>query len=929
MSILTRLFKSSAKPLSLQERIAALDTLPSSALLAITQSDDEQALRLAAVAHLPYGPELRQLAFAGHAEIERQARQQLAQALDDGTLTLETLRRAYANERQLLAIVGFCSHANLSEQILTGSDNMHFLLDIALQAPAARLRQLAAQRIDDADTLQQLLKASKGKDKGVYRIVKDKCDRLRDAQRQQEQQQAELASLCERIELHSLRTYDPQFVVISQRLQEKWQSQHELADEQLQQRAAVALAACQAVLDKRDAGELALQEAQQAVTVADSERAAVLATLKQHLLALYAAEEALEPLEETLRQSLLEQQDIWQKAQQAKLDRSAEKSYVALTQAIERQQHLARRQGNLATLLGAIAASPEDDTHWSSLSERLADSRLLAKDGLPTIVQEAKTVLNDQQQAITKSRTDEQQRERKIGGLLKQAQGAIESGHYRRAFGIDRTLNELVAANNAAELPEFLQRRLEEHNAAIAKLQDWQDYATLPKKQELVVAMTTLAEKVPQDSVENIDHLATQIKDLQQQWKSVSRGDGPQHETLWQEFKLAADLAYAPCKLQSQQQRTLRKQNLRLRKTMVKQLHSYFANHDWQAVNDNDDWKKVEQLLRVARQEWHSYSPVNRGENTAVEKTFNLAIEPIQQLLNGEYERNRDAKEALVTQAQQLLADNTDSRRAVDTAKALQSQWQHVGLMSRKVDQQLWKQFRQAIDEVFEQRQQQSADFKNELKQHQIDAEALCEQLETLLQQGDASSEAVRQLQDSFAAIGALPKQHAQSVQARFQKAVAGFDALRKQQREAAKLQQWQQVMEANHAINDYALALLHNSEPEAAQATAEAALNAVKRWPVALESLLRKKLAEADKASKIEANALALRELCIRREILCGKDSPASDSQMRMQYKVDRLSRGLGQAADDELGLHLLWLGAGAVEGDEYEALWQRFSAA
>ena len=929
MSILTRLFKSSAKPLSLQERIAALDTLPSSALLAITQSDDEQALRLAAVVHLPYGPELRQLAFAGHAEIERQARQQLAQALEDGTLTLETLRGAFANERQLLAIVGFCSDANLSEQILTGSDNMHFLLDIALQAPAASSRQLAAQRIDDADTLQQLLKASKGKDKGVYRIVKDKCDRLRDAQRQQEQQQAELASLCERIELHSIRTYDPQFVSISQRLQEKWQSQRELADEQLQQRAAVALAACQAVLDKRDAGELDLQEAQQAVTVADSERAAVLATLKQHLLALYAAEEALEPLEETLRQSLLEQQDIWQKAQQAKLDRSAEKSYVSLTQAIERQQHLARQQGNLATLLGAIAASPEDDTHWSSLRERLADSRLLAKDGLPTIVQEAKTLLNDQQQAIAKSRTDEQQRERKIGGLLKQAQGAIDSGQYRRAFGIDRTLNELVTANNAAELPEFLQRRLEEHKAAIAKLQDWQDYATLPKKQELVVAMTTLAEKVPQDSVENIDHLATQIKDLQQQWKSVSRGDGLQHETLWQEFKLAADRAYAPCKLQSQQQRTLRKQNLRLRKTMVKQLHSYFANHDWQAVNDNDDWKKFEQVLRVARQEWRSYSPVNRGENTAVEKAFNLAIEPIQQLLNGEYKRNRDAKEALVTQAQQLLADNTDSRRAVETAKALQSQWQHVGLMSRKVDQQLWKQFRQAIDEVFEQRQQQSADFKNELKQHQIDAEALCEQLETLLQQGDASSEAVRQLQDSFAAIGALPKQHAQSVQARFQKAVAGFDALRKQQREAAKLQQWQQVMEANHATNDYALALLHNSEPEAAQAAAEAALNAVKRWPVDLESLLRKKLAEADKASKIEANALALRELCIRREILCGKDSPASDSQMRMQYKVDRLSRGLGQAADDELGLHLLWLGAGAVEGDEYEALWQRFSAA
>jgi len=51
---------------------------------------------------------------------------------------------------------------------------------VALEGATAKLRQVAAEKITDKAQLQDLLKESKGKDKAVYKIAKDKCDQFKE-----------------------------------------------------------------------------------------------------------------------------------------------------------------------------------------------------------------------------------------------------------------------------------------------------------------------------------------------------------------------------------------------------------------------------------------------------------------------------------------------------------------------------------------------------------------------------------------------------------------------------------------------------------------------------------------------------------------------------------------------------------------------------
>jgi hypothetical protein len=196
------------------DAIAALDSAPPQQLAAAAIEGGDETLRAAAIGKLVDGESLRMLAGLSDgtpsgvsASLERAAQERLAQLIDEGGLEFETLRAAPVNVCALLAVAGYSSDPGRLPQVLASMDDVQRRA-LVLSGPSSRIRQLAAQSLSDPAELRQLLKQLHGKDKNVYKIIREKCDALNAAEQTIDKARSEAIRACESLERHAHRIYE-------------------------------------------------------------------------------------------------------------------------------------------------------------------------------------------------------------------------------------------------------------------------------------------------------------------------------------------------------------------------------------------------------------------------------------------------------------------------------------------------------------------------------------------------------------------------------------------------------------------------------------------------------------------------------------------------------------------------------------------------
>ena len=251
MTVLSRFLGSfKTRPKNQEEQLADLAQLPMPSLTEIALADASVARRLAAVARLDYGSALIALAFEGRmTDIQQASRQRLAMLLDNGSITLEQLLQDGVEPMAQLAVVGFCEQDGWFERLLNANFDETLFYQIALEAVSAQARQSAVERIQDEALLNQLLKATKGKDKRVYKFVKAKCDGIRERDQRAAATQVEIVQLCQRIEALSKRPVDRFFATQRAQLQARWSLLAPAADTDVTTRVGQAMLVCQQKLD--------------------------------------------------------------------------------------------------------------------------------------------------------------------------------------------------------------------------------------------------------------------------------------------------------------------------------------------------------------------------------------------------------------------------------------------------------------------------------------------------------------------------------------------------------------------------------------------------------------------------------------------------------------------------------------------------------
>ncbi len=941
MAVLPRfLSKFKAKPKTLEEQLAGLDQLSMEMLIAIAVADESDVLRLAAIARLDYGPALIKLAYEDDiANVQQKARQRIAELIDQGTVTLQQLAADGVDPMAQFSVLGFCQQGDLLEQLLVSSSDEDFFNQIALEGVSIKLRQLAAAKIEDEGLLKELLKKTKGKDKQVYKIVKQKCDGFRDRDQRAAQTQAEIVNLCERLEAQSKRPFDKLFIPSVKYLQEQWELLQAQADATIVARVEQATEACKQTIDAVLQQQADVEAREFAIANATAQQAAIVDKLRgvlAHLFVSPATEEERQSAEAVVDECRQQWLDAVQHKPAQKAD---EKAFAQLEHGIAFQLQQLQQHGSLTDQLAALSgiqteAPTEIDTAnvdaegsgtpaYELLLVRVKTADLLSADLHPQPLLDALNLISEREKQGADKKQAEKNQARHLGALIRKAGSAIESGQSRAAAGIRRTIEEKRLALDA--MPPYLAGQLEQLDAALEKLLDWKDYAVKPKKQQLIEQMQSLV-----DSQENPEALATKIRRLQDEWKGLSKG--AQDQALWESFHQLAQQAYQPCKVFFDQQADIRQGNLDKRRGLLAQLEEYVSAQPWDGEQaDSMDWQTVEKLLTTAIKEWRSYSPVDRAANKPVQQDFDRMLDAIREKLNQHYQNNAALKQQLIERVLQLV-DQEDNRRAVDEVKRLQAQWKQLGSASRKQEQVLWKAFRKACDAIFEKRQQQTQEFKAELDANKNAALALQREIEGLLELSgkdllDAKAR-VAECQQAYKAVGNLPKAKASSLNQAFYHAIEQFDNKVSQQLKAVKEQVWLDCLEASDKIRRYQIA--DTATAEALEQEARAFIDSVEQWPKNGLAALEQKMARGAGDTTQEENEQALKNLCIRAEILSDRPTPDEDKPLRMQYQVSRLEQGLGQKTPDrkaEMNAMVLeWVAVGPVPTPMYQALLERF---
>jgi hypothetical protein len=225
--------------------------------------------------------------------------------------------------------------------------------------------------------------------------------------------------------------------------------------------------------------------------------------------------------------------------------------------------------------------------------------------------------------------------------------------------------------------------------------EEWKRWANVQVQEELCTKMEALLASADTEP----EKAATEMRQLQEQWKRVAAAPRSQAETLWTRFKTAQDQVYEKCKDFFAQQAAERQDNLKLKEALVTRAES---------MADSTDWVKTADAIKALQAEWKAIGPVTRGHEKAIWERFRAACDKFftrrqDDLKHRKHEWNENLarKEALITEAEQA-SQSTEWDQAANRIKQLQAEWKKIGPVRKNKSEVVWQKFRAACDTFFE-----------------------------------------------------------------------------------------------------------------------------------------------------------------------------------------------------------------------------------
>lgn len=329
-----------------------------------------------------------------------------------------------------------------------------------------------------------------------------------------------------------------------------------------------------------------------------------------------------------------------------------------------------------------------------------------------------------------------------------------------------------VPADRASELWRNYQLYVEQFYDLLKLNSEAREY-DFKKNLETKTKLCEAAEKLADE--EDVISAFHQLQELHQQYREIGPVAKELREQIWTRFKAASTVINKRHQQHFEDLRSKEEENLTLKTALCEKVEEISKLENKTA----SDWEKRSKEIIDIQNQWKTIGFAPQKMNVKIFERFRAACDDFFgrkseffKEMKQAYAANIEKKKALVEKAQ-ALADSTDWKVTSDKLINLQKEWKTIGVVPKKIGDQLWHDFLNACNKFFEARNAANAGARNEERENLEKKRSIIEQIKALVADAaNATREKVQALTDEYNKVGHVPYKEKDALYAAYHEAL-------------------------------------------------------------------------------------------------------------------------------------------------------------
>lgn len=314
-----------------------------------------------------------------------------------------------------------------------------------------------------------------------------------------------------------------------------------------------------------------------------------------------------------------------------------------------------------------------------------------------------------------------------------------------------------IPASKANELWRSYQLYVEQYYDLLKLNSEAREY-DFKKNLELKTRLCEAAEKLAEE--EDLISAFHQLQKLHQEYREIGPVAKELREEIWSRFKAASTVVNKRHQQYFEDLRAKEEDNLARKTVLCERVETLVAEE----CKGSGDWEKKTKEIIDIQTEWKTIGFAPQKMNVKIFERFRAACDDFFarkaeyfKVLKDSFKDNADKKRALVEKAN-ALKDSTDWKSTSDKLILLQKEWKTIGVVPKKLGDQLWEEFLAACNHFFEARNAANAGQRNEEHSNLEKKRSIIEQLKAVAAEaGENIQETVQKLVAEYNAVGHVP----------------------------------------------------------------------------------------------------------------------------------------------------------------------------
>jgi hypothetical protein len=345
----------------------------------------------------------------------------------------------------------------------------------------------------------------------------------------------------------------------------------------------------------------------------------------------------------------------------------------------------------------------------------------------------------------------------KIKGMITSPEEANKTFKEFKALQDEWREIKNVPAERANELWRNYQLYVEQFYDLLKLNSEAREY-DFKKNLELKTKLCEAAEKLADEP--DVISAFHQLQKLHQEYREIGPVSKDLREEIWNRFKAASTVINKRHQSHFDGVRAKEEENLERKTTLCEKVEAIAAEEN----KGSGDWERHTKQIIELQSEWKTIGFAPQKMNVKIFERFRAACDDFFgrkaeyfRTLKDSFKENAEKKRALIEKAK-ALQDSTDWKSTSDKLINLQKEWKTIGMVPKKLGDQLWEEFLATCNKFFEARNAAGAGQRGEERDNLEKKRDVIARLKAAAEEaGEDLQKNVQKLVEEYQSIGHVP----------------------------------------------------------------------------------------------------------------------------------------------------------------------------